>query len=183
MGNQESKAKPNDLDIKKFSHFPANDVRDWSAHFSAHYPGGYMTQEDLEALFREFFPFGSVKNFCSSLFQTINIGQTQQLDFNELLIAFSILVKGSPFEKIRWIFRFYDRDRDGFISREEMVCGLEDLHAMVNEAVDHRSNAKVIVDEIFASLENESGFLTFNDFERLSETRHRCFRKLSLFTD
>lgn len=113
MGSQESKPRVNDLEVRKFSHFPASDVKEWSTYFTANYPDGCMTQADLEEIFLAFFPFGEVKKFCASLFQTINIGQTGKIDFNELLIAFSILAKGSSFEKRRWIFRFYDRDRDG----------------------------------------------------------------------
>lgn len=183
MGNQESKPVINDLEVRKFSHFPAGDVREWSVYFAASYPVGYMMQSDLEEIFLAFFPFGEVKKFCASLFQTINIGQTGNIDFNELLIAFSILTKGSNFEKIRWIFRFYDQDRDGFVSRAEMMEGIEDLQAMVRGAANAQTDAKTIVDKIFLSLENESGFLTFGDFERLSEINHDCFRRLSLFTD
>lgn len=183
MGNQESKIQTNDLEIRKFSHFAPNDVREWSMHFATYYPAGYMTQADLEEIFLSFFPFGEVKKFCTSLFQTINIGQTGHIDFNEVLIAFSILVKGSNFEKMRWIFRFYDQDRDGVVSRGEMMEGIEDLQEMVRETIGSRIDAKNIVDDIFASLENESGFLTFSDFERLSEIRSDCFRKLSVFID
>lgn len=183
MGNQESKIQTNDLEIRKFSHFAANDVKDWSVYFTTHYPAGYMTQADLEEIFLSFFPFGEVKKFCTSLFQTINIGQTGHVDFNEVLIAFSILVKGSHFEKMRWIFRFYDQDRDGVVSRGEMMEGIEDLHKMVRETIDSSVDAKNIVDDIFASLENESGFLTFSDFERLSELKGDSFRRLSIFID
>lgn len=61
--------------------------------------------------------------------------------------------------------------------------GIEDLQAMVRGAVDAEADAKAIVDRIFLSLENESGFLTFGDFERLSEINHDGFRQLSFFTD
>lgn len=170
-----------EFEIRKFSHFAANDVKEWASYFKTHYPDGYMSQKNLEEIFLAFFPFGRVQKFCASLFQTINIGQTGLVDFNEFLIAFSILVKGSNFEKMRWIFRFYDQDRDGVVSRAEMLEGIENIQAMAEETIAGKADAKHCVDEIFRCLENESGFLTFNDFERLSEINSMCFKKLSLF--
>ncbi|KAI5169214.1 neuronal calcium sensor 1 [Pancytospora epiphaga] len=183
MGNQESKPKMSDLEVRKFSHFPVEDVKRWTTYFTVNYPAGYMVQSDFEEIFLSFFPFGEVRNFCASLFQTINIGQTGNVDFSELLIAFSILTKGSNFEKVRWIFRFYDQDKDGFVSRTEMMEGIEDLQAMVRGTVAIKSDPKTIVDRIFLSVENESGFLTFGDFEKLSEVNSGSLIKLLVFND
>lgn len=165
MGNQESKIQADGLDIRKFSHFAQCDLKEWSSYFKMYYPRGYITQEDLEKLLQAFFPFGNPTNFCNTLFQTINIGQSGCIDFNELLIAFSILVKGSKYEKLRWIFRFYDKDRDGVVSREEITEILGDMHSMIKETIQLEFNPVELVNNIFSSLENQSGFLTFNDFD------------------
>jgi neuronal calcium sensor 1 len=183
MGAQESRIQACGNEVRKFSHFPSNDVKEWCSYFNTHFPDGYMTQKGLEDIFLLYFPFGSVTKFTSRLFQTINIGQTGLVDFNELLIAFSILVKGSNFEKLRWIFRFYDKDRDGVVSKEEMKDAIEDLLDMVRETLDININSQSCVNSIFESLENQSGFLTFNDFERLGEIHGDNFSVISIFVD
>lgn len=181
MGNQESKIQGEETDVRKFSHFPHTDVKEWSNAFQTLYPDGSVTPKNLEEIMMMFFPFGDVRPFSERLFQTINIGQTGYIDFNELLIAFSILVKGSKYERLRWIFRLYDRDNDGVVSSEEMTEVVSSLHMMARGIVASGVDAKILVNDIFTELENQSGFLTFNDFERLSTARKEVFDKLSLF--
>lgn len=36
-------------------------------------------------------------------------------------MAISMLIEGSSVEKLRWSFQLYDKDRDGAITREEML--------------------------------------------------------------
>jgi len=170
MGNISSKSAKEDLEIRKFSHFPKSDVKDLLAYFKAHYPNGYMTQKDFAWCFKQLFPFGDPSAFSRMLFRTINIGGSEVIDFNELLIAFSILMKGSPFEKLRWIFRLYDEDKDGIITKEEMVTGMKGILSMLGMMYKTKKSPEEIVEEILAKLENKSGFLTFNDFERLGES-------------
>lgn len=210
MGNTESKIQPDNLEIRKFSHFPQADVKEWSAYFKTHFPKGAMTEADFESVFSQLFCFGNCMKFSKRLFKTINISQNGLVDFNELLIAFSILAKGSDYEKLRWIFRFYDNDNDGFINRKEMTEGVHDLLMMSRGTVDNLDDgicenndilkilstpnnedisvntfieASEIVDEIFEDLENRSGFLTFTDFERLGELKVENFKKISIFKE
>lgn len=43
------------------------------------------------------------------------------VDFREYVMAISMLIEGSAVEKLRWSFKLYDKDRDGAITREEML--------------------------------------------------------------
>lgn len=147
------------------------------------FPAGYMTRDDFVGFFSQIFPFGKVGGFSERLFHNINICQTGRVDLDELLIAFSILFKGSTFERLRWIFRFYDNDKDGVIGREELREGLETINEMVECSAVRGVEARKFVDEVFKTVENHSGFLTFNDFEILATRNPGNFRKLSFFHD
>ncbi|KAF9764869.1 Neuronal calcium sensor 1 [Nosema granulosis] len=173
----------NQEDAKKFSHFPAQDIHEWSISFKKHFPRGYITVGELEAMFKRLFPFGSPKKFSSRLFQTINISQSNQVDFHEFLIAFSILIKGSSFEKLRWMFRFYDEDNDGVISKKEMITIAQGIIDMTSNTLDVHVDVHKTVDELFTILENESGFLTFDDFKELSIRKEDSFKALVMFMD
>lgn len=176
MGNTTSKVISDETEIKKFSHFPAADVKEWLNFFNSNYSSGSMSVYDLESLFRMLFPLGQVEGFSCRLFRTINIGQTGLIDFSEFLIAFSILVKGSSFEKLRWIFRFYDQDKDGVVSKDELSESIEDLMKMIKGTISSDIDITKCVEDIFALVENTSGFLTFNDFEKLSESKRSPLR-------
>lgn len=43
------------------------------------------------------------------------------VDFREYVVAISMLTQGSAVEKLRWSFKLYDKDRDGAITRQEML--------------------------------------------------------------
>ncbi|KAG5859890.1 Ca2+-binding protein [Encephalitozoon hellem] len=169
-------------DARQFSHFPSKDIQEWSSSFKSEYPDGCMTPDDLETIFRNFFPFGSPTNFSRRLFETINISQTAAIDFHELLIAYSILVKGSDHEKLRWIFRFYDKDNDGVVSKKEMVEVIQYLADMTSHTLDVSIDSEGIVDEIFASIDATKSFLTFEDFKTLSVRNEKLFKMLVPFS-
>jgi Ca2+-binding EF-hand superfamily protein len=169
MGNAGSSIRDYDADLRKFSHFFPGDVKDWIASFIKTFPAGHMTRLDLEKTLRDLFPFGDPSKFSNFLFKAINIGQTECIDTNEFLIAFSILVKGSRFEKLRWIFRFFDTDSDGVVSQRDVEEVVSSIKAMANDLEIPSS----IVETIFRHLEHHNEFLTFNDFEILDNRRSR----------
>ncbi|XP_075458940.1 guanylyl cyclase inhibitory protein-like isoform X4 [Ascaphus truei] len=55
------------------------------------------------------------------IFRTLDNNGDGVVDFREYVTAISMLVQGSPEEKLKWSFRLYDKDRDGAITRAEML--------------------------------------------------------------
>lgn len=182
MGN---KISPNILQtaatVKKFSHFDESDIKKWSCEFNTNYPSGYMTERDLQIIFNKLFPFGDTSKFTGYLFRTINISGTRTVDFNELLIAYSILRKGSIFEKLRWIFRLYDCDNDGVVGKNEMIDVVRAYLDMIGSSFDVEIDVKKYVSNIFDELENKSGFLTFDDFKILATRGARVLQLFEVF--
>ncbi|ELQ75175.1 Ca2+ sensor (EF-Hand superfamily) [Trachipleistophora hominis] len=182
MGN---KVSPNLLQtaatVKKFSHFNESDIKKWSAEFNANYPSGYMTEKDLQLIFKKLFPFGECNRFTVILFRTINISGTKTIDFNELLIAYSILRKGSIFEKLRWIFRLYDCDSDGVVGKDEMIKVVKAFLDMIGASFDVNVDVGRFISNIFDDLENKSGFLTFDDFKILAGKKAEVLQIFEVF--
>lgn len=168
---------------RKFTHFSQEEIQSWSESFHKAFPSKEMRVQDLEKLLRNFFPFGDPQAFSRTLFRTINISGTDTVDFHEMLIAFSILTKGSNFEKLRWIFRFYDSDNDGVVSKGEMVSSAKALADMVGTSFDEEIDVEAAIDEVFREAENESGFLTFDDFRTLAMRKSQAFAMLCVFSD
>lgn len=142
-----------------------------------------MKVQDLEKQLKNFFPFGDTRRFSEILFRTINISGSNTVDFDELLIAFSILTKGSNFERLRWIFRFYDNDSDGVVSKTEMMNTTKALVDMVGSTLETEADAKAMVDRVFCDVENESGFLTFDDFKTIARKKSEALNIVTIFMD
>jgi Ca2+-binding EF-hand superfamily protein len=183
MGNQNSQPSARNIDYSKFSHFLPAEIKEWSSMFKSVYPDNRMSLDDFIDFFSSLFPFGNVKPFCSRLFQNINISQAEEIELGEFLIAFTILLKGSTFERLRWLFRFYDQDKDGFVSKNELKEGLDVINLMIDDSSLTPIPTEEVVNMIFSTLENHSGFLTFNDFEMLAQQNMENLVKVSFFFD
>lgn len=165
---------------KKFSHFTESDLRKWEQQFNMQYPTGHMTERDLTIQLHRLFPFGK-SDFATILFRTINISNSGDIDFNELLIAFSILKKGSAHEKLRWIFRLYDTDTDGVISLDEMRSVVSSFFDLVGPSISADVDASVLVTRVFGECQNQSGFLSFDDFKSLALRRSEILTLFEVF--
>lgn len=60
------------------------------------------------------------------------------VDFREYVKAISMLIEGTPVEKLRWSFKLYDKDKDGAISRREML-------EIMQVGPNHRYTKKYII--------------------------------------
>lgn len=183
MGNQPSQPLCRDLEYLKLVNVLPTEIREWSHAFKTLYPDGRISLKKFTEFFTSLFPFGKPEQFCTRLFYNINMHQERDVDLGELLIAFTVLLKGSAFERLRWLYRFYDRDRDGMVSREELEDGFTAINMLTSNTLLAEIPVKELVDGIFLSLNNQSGFLTFNDFETLAQSSPENFKRISSFLD
>jgi len=183
MGNQPSQPISRDLEYLKLVNVLPAEIREWSHTFKTLYPDGKITLKKFTEFFESLFPFGKPEEFAARLFYNINMSQEGDVDLGELLIAFTILFRGSAFERLRWLFRFYDEDKDGVIGRKELEDGLRVINMLASNSLLTEIPVKEFVDEIFSSLKNESGHLTLNDFETLAQSNSENFKLISSFFD
>lgn len=79
----------------------------------------------------------------------------------------SVLSKGSQQDKISWAFTFYDLDRDGVISREEMMKVTDAIHELMGGEGGGGTSPliKQHVNRIFDSMDtNNDGFIDKDEF-------------------
>lgn len=184
MGNIKSNVhQTSKATLLKFSHFSPQSVKLWDAEFHSLFPAGFVTHQEVDKIFKDLFPFGSSSHFTKMLFRTIDICDTQKIGYNEFIITFSILTKGSKYEKLRWIFRFFDDDSDGFIGKAEMLRAVQSIYDMCGYMFDLEVNVRDVVESLFMNIENESGFIAFEDFKKLAENNPKIMKQLTLILD
>ena len=67
---------------------------------------------------------------------------TGNVSFRELLMAFSMSMKGTPREKLHWAFRLYDRDGDEVVEQDEMEDVFVRLCRIAKNIENAEKNAK-----------------------------------------
>ncbi|KAI8909873.1 hypothetical protein DFJ77DRAFT_433078, partial [Powellomyces hirtus] len=66
-------------------------------------------------------PLGVEKNLIvERIFKFFDRNSDDIIDFEELVMGLSVLCKGGLDERMKWAFKGYDLNEDGFISREEL---------------------------------------------------------------
>nr|XP_023657760.1 guanylyl cyclase inhibitory protein-like [Paramormyrops kingsleyae] len=122
-------------------------------------PSGLITLHE----FRRHFCDGTVgtesAEYAEQIFRTLDNNEDGVVDFREYVTAISMLTKGSPVEKLRWSFMLYDKDKDGSITREEMLEIMQAVYKMSVAASLTKPNpltAEECTNRIFVRLDKDN---------------------------
>ena len=89
--------------------------------FKQECPTGISSEETFKAVYQKIFPLGDSSKYAHLVFISIDTNKTGRITFGDFMEFLSFLARGSTLDKIMWSFQFYDVNRDGVISRDEMM--------------------------------------------------------------
>lgn len=152
---------------------------DHLADFINDCPGGQLSKEQFQQIFRDFFPFGDAAPYADFVFRIFDSDKSGLVDFKEFVSALSISSRGELEEKLDWAFRLYDINDDGKISYDEMLAIVEAIYKMVSE---YLKNGLGTLGDHIAELESDAGILgRFDDpiaggrgYARQTSTQDLC---------
>ena len=101
--------------------FTKEEVKSLYRAFKQECPTGISDEETFKDVYQKIFPLGESSKYAHLVFNSIDRDQTGGITFGDFMDFLSVLTKGSEEEKILWSFQFYDVNRDGIISRDEMI--------------------------------------------------------------
>ena len=125
MGGKGSKLKPDELEtLRTDTEFTDDELKEWHRWYRGillDCPNGRMDVEEFKKIYNRMFPSGVDDKYAGHVFRTFDVNKDGHIDFREFVCSLSITSRGSLEEKLRWAFRVYDIDEDGFITRKEML--------------------------------------------------------------
>lgn len=174
MGHKGSKLNQEEIrELQKATYFDKKELQKWYKDFMKDCPSGQLRQDEFERIYQQFFPFGDPSKFAAFVFKVFDKNDDGSISFTEFITALSITSRGSLDEKLEWAFSLYDLDKDGYITRDEMLHIVEAIYRMVGKMVDlpeDEDTPEKRVDKIFHKMDkNDDGKLTMDEFREGSK--------------
>ncbi|GMM44024.1 frequenin [Pichia kluyveri] len=181
MGQKTSKLSNEDITIlRQETKFSTRELHQWYKGFKRDINNGELTKEEFIKIHKQFYPFGDPTEFAAYAFEAFNINNKQSIDFKDFIKSLSIATRGSIEEKLKWAFKMYDRDNDGYISYMDLLIVVKSVYKMIGTKVVKFDNSNITpelkADKIWIgyhkNLDNKSfekiSIVEFSDAKNLS---------------
>jgi len=85
-----------------------------------------------------------------------------------MLVSLSTLLRGTTYEKLKWTFTLYDLNKDGYITKQEVLNVMVAVHELMGlhaSPLMRQEEVEAHVDDIFSRLDtNRDGVVTIEEF-------------------
>ncbi|XP_032648925.1 recoverin [Chelonoidis abingdonii] len=123
MGNSKSGALSKEIleDLKLNTKYTEDELCKWYESFQKQCPDGRISRAEFEKIYSNFFPNSDPKVYARHVFRSFDTNDDGTLDFREYIIALHLTSSGKTNLKLEWAFSLFDVDRNGEISKSEVL--------------------------------------------------------------
>ncbi|CAG0916755.1 unnamed protein product [Notodromas monacha] len=100
--------------------FDMKSLRDMERRFLHESPSGQIAEDEFVQLFVPYLSAHHGRGFARHVFRACDMDGNGRMDFREFLIALQLTSANDPQEKIMWLFRMYDINKDGMVTLNEV---------------------------------------------------------------
>ncbi|KAI1287282.1 Calsenilin [Halotydeus destructor] len=113
--------------------FTKREIKLMYRNFKEDCPTGFVDADTLRDVLQRFFPYGNSGPYAQYIFRTLDPKKNGEVTFKEFLIWLSEVSRGNIQDKLRAIFRLYDLNGDGIISRKELSLIITSIYLMLGK--------------------------------------------------
>uniref|UniRef100_A0A8B9R6F2 Guanylyl cyclase-activating protein 2 n=1 Tax=Astyanax mexicanus TaxID=7994 RepID=A0A8B9R6F2_ASTMX len=103
-------------------------------------------------------PTGEASEYAENMFRAFDKNGDNTIDFLEFVAALNLVFRGDLEHKLRWSFKVYDKDGNGFVDREELRAIVEVSH-ILSKATGYKTPSPHTL-----SAEGTRGNITLDEF-------------------
>ncbi|KAL6077513.1 hypothetical protein STEG23_006711, partial [Scotinomys teguina] len=106
--------------------------------------------------------------YAHFLFNAFDTDHNGAVSFEDFIKGLSILLRGTVQEKLNWAFNLYDINKDGYITKEEMLDIMKAIYDMMGKCtypVLKEDAPRQHVETFFQKMDkNKDGVVTIDEF-------------------
>ncbi|XP_066839658.1 calsenilin isoform X3 [Anser cygnoides] len=132
-------------------------------------------------------PSPDASAYAHFLFNAFDADGSGALCFEDFVGGLSVLLRGTVQEKLNWAFNLYDINKDGFITKEEMLEIMKSIYDMMGRCTlpAPRDSAPAEHVELFFQKmdRNGDGVVTFEEFLETCQQDEDIMSSMQIFED
>nr|XP_023474450.1 calsenilin isoform X1 [Equus caballus] len=123
--------------------------------------------------------------YAHFLFNAFDADGNGAIRFEDFVVGLSILLRGTVHEKLKWAFNLYDINKDGYITKEEMLAIMKSIYDMMGRHTYPilREDAPLEhVERFFQKMDrNQDGVVTIDEFLETCQKDENIMSSMQLF--
>ncbi|KAK2508518.1 hypothetical protein MC885_021793 [Smutsia gigantea] len=123
--------------------------------------------------------------YAHFLFNAFDADGNGAIHFEDFVVGLSILLRGTVHEKLKWAFNLYDINKDGYITKEEMLAIMKSIYDMMGRHTYPilREDAPLEhVERFFQKMDrNQDGVVTIDEFLETCQKDENIMSSMQLF--
>uniref|UniRef100_A0A8B9RRX4 Potassium voltage-gated channel interacting protein 3 n=1 Tax=Accipiter nisus TaxID=211598 RepID=A0A8B9RRX4_9AVES len=131
-------------------------------------PSGLVDEETFKLIYSQFFPQGDASTYAHFLFDAFDADRNGALCFQDFVVGLSTLLRGTVHQKLKWAFNLYDINKDGYITKEEMLEIMKSIYDMMGRCTHPTLKDSAPAEHVelfFQKMDrNGDGVVTFEEF-------------------
>ncbi|XP_018615137.1 Kv channel-interacting protein 4 isoform X4 [Scleropages formosus] len=148
-------------------------------------PSGVVNEDTFKDIYSQFFPQGDASTYAHFLFNAFDTDHNGSVSFEDFVMGLSILLRGSVQEKLNWAFNLYDINKDGYITKEEMLDIMKAIYDMMGKCtypILKEEAPRQHVEIFFQKMDkNKDGVVTIDEFIDCCQNDENIMRSMQLF--
>ncbi|KAM9825990.1 guanylyl cyclase-activating protein 2-like [Syngnathus typhle] len=121
MGQAQQTGSSEGIDIKA--------LQDMYKKFVMECPSGLLFLHE----FKRFFgvdPSSEASDYAENMFRAFDTNEDNTIDFLEFVAALNLVFRGDMEHKLRWSFKVYDKDNNGFVDKDELRSIIHSIYCV-----------------------------------------------------
>uniref|UniRef100_A0A3Q2Z9B2 Kv channel interacting protein 3b, calsenilin n=1 Tax=Hippocampus comes TaxID=109280 RepID=A0A3Q2Z9B2_HIPCM len=148
-------------------------------------PSGLVDEETFKTIYSQFFPQGGEFRAPFLFYNFEDIYELNKLFSQDFVLGLSVLLRGSVTEKLRWAFNLYDINKDGYITKEDMLAIMTSIYDMMGRYTlpsVREDSPYEHVEKFFQKMDrNRDGVVTMDEFIDTCQKDESIMSSMQLF--